>query len=143
MTVVSAARITRASIASKTVLTAEFQPFQEVDVMAKVAGYVRTIKVDLGDRVRAGQLLAELEVPEMTDDISKATAVVEQAGAEVGATRDELQRAESSHDIAHLSYSRLLDVTKREPGLIPQQEVDEVRSRDLIAEAQLALLDQR
>ena len=69
---------TRANIASRTVLTAEFQPFQEVDVMAKVAGYVRSIKVDLGDRVREGQVLAELEIPEMTDEVSKAAAVVEQ-----------------------------------------------------------------
>jgi len=136
--VVPAGRVARSAIASKTLLTAEFQPFQEVDVMAKVAGYVRTIKVDLGDRVREGQLLAELEVPEMTDEISKAAAIVEQGGAEVGAARDELQRAESSHQIAHVSHTRLLEVTKREPGLIPQQELDEVRSRDLIAEAQLA-----
>ena len=53
------------------VLTAEFKPFQEVDVMAKVAGYVKEIKVDVGDRVTQGQLLATLEVPEMDDDLSK------------------------------------------------------------------------
>jgi RND family efflux transporter MFP subunit len=106
--------------------------------MAKVAGYVRTIKVDLGDRVREGQLLAELEIPEMTDEVSKAAAIVEQGGAEIGAARDELQRADSAHLIAHLSHARLLEASKREPGLIPQQELDEVRSRDLIAEAQLA-----
>ena len=138
LVVVPAGRVARSSIVSRTLLTAEFQPFQEVDVMAKVAGYVRTIRVDLGDRVREGQLLAELEIPEMTDEISKAAAIVEQGGAEAGAARDELQRAESSHHIAHLSYTRLLEVTKREPGLIPQHELDEVRSRDLIAEAQLA-----
>jgi RND family efflux transporter MFP subunit len=136
--VVPAARVGRFAIVTKTVLTAEFQPFQEVDVMAKVAGYLRTIRVDLGDRVREGQVLAELEVPEMTDEISKAAAVVEQGGAEAGAARDELQRAESSHQIAHVSHTRLLEASKREPGLIPQQELDEVRSKDLIAEAQLA-----
>jgi RND family efflux transporter MFP subunit len=136
--VVPVARVRRASIASRTVLTAEFQPFQEVDVMAKVAGYLRSIKVDLGDRVREGQLLAELEIPEMTDEVSRAAATVEQTGAEIGAARDELQRAESSHEIAHVSYTRLQEVARREPGLVPQQEVDEVRSRDLIAEAQVA-----
>jgi len=94
ISVVPAVRVAPASILTKTVLTAEFQPFQEVDVMAKVAGYVRTIRVDLGDHVRAGQVLAELEVPEMTDEVSKATAIVEQAGAETGTARDELQRAE-------------------------------------------------
>ena len=137
-TVVPAARVKRSSISNATVLTAEFQPFQEIDVMAKVAGYVRTIKVDLGDRVAQGQLIAELEIPEMTDEISKASAVVEQGGAETVTARDELQRAESMHQIAHLSHTRLVDVSKREPGLIPQQELDEVRSRDMIAEAQLA-----
>ena len=64
--------------------------------------------------------------------------MVEQTGSEIAAARDELQRAESAHQIAHLSYTRLQEVAKREPGLIPQQEVDESRSRDLVAEAQVA-----
>ena len=64
--------------------------------------------------------------------------MVEQTGSEIAAAQDELQRAESAHQIAHLSYTRLQEVAKREPGLIPQQEVDEVRSRDLVAEAQVA-----
>jgi multidrug efflux pump subunit AcrA (membrane-fusion protein) len=71
--IVPVARVERTTITGKTVLTAEFQPFQEVDVMAKVAGYLRSINVDLGDRVREGQLLAELEIPEMTDEVSRAT----------------------------------------------------------------------
>ena len=123
MTVVSAARVTRASIASKTVLTAEFQPFQEVDVMAKVAGYVRTIKVDLGDRVRAGQLLAELEIPEMTDDISKATAVVEQSRR--GGWRRTRRVAESRVDLTILRISRTAGFwTSRNgsPGLFPSRK---------------------
>jgi RND family efflux transporter MFP subunit len=132
------ARVVRGDIASATTLTAEFQPFQEVDVMAKVAGYVRAIHVDLGDRVREGQVLAELEVPEMTNEVSKATAIVDETESEIAASRDELQRAESAHQIAHVSYTRLQEVAKREAGLIPQQELDESHSRDLIAEAQLA-----
>ncbi len=138
VTIVPVARVTRGSIANTILLTAEFQPFQEVDVMAKVAGYVRSIKVDLGDSVREGQVLAELEVPEMTDEVSKAAAMVEQTGSEITAARDDVKRAESAHEIAHLSYTRLQEVAKREPGLIPQQEVDVVRSRDLVSEAQLA-----
>ena len=87
--------------------------------MAKVAGYVRTINVDLGDRVREGQVLAELEVPEMTNEVSKATAIVEETEAGIAASRDELQRAESAHQIAHLSYTRLQEVAKREAGPDP------------------------
>ena len=76
------------------VLTAEFKPFQEIEVMAKVAGYVKKIYVDAGDRVHEGQLLATLEVPEMVDDIAKAAASVERSDAEVARAKDEIARAD-------------------------------------------------
>jgi RND family efflux transporter MFP subunit len=135
---VPVAKAARADLASNVVLTAEFQPFQQVDLMAKVAGYVRSIKVDIGDRVREGQVLATLEIPEMEDDLARGAAAIDQAEAEIATASDELHRAEAVHDLAHLSYNRIADVLKREPGLVPQQEVDEARSRDLIAEAQVS-----
>jgi RND family efflux transporter MFP subunit len=135
---VPAAKTARADLVRDVVLTAEFQPFQQVDLMAKVAGYVRSINVDIGDRVREGQVLATLEIPEMEDDLTKAAAAIGQAEAEIATASDELQRAEAVHDLAHLSSARIADVLKREPGLVPQQEVDEARSRDLIAEAQVS-----
>jgi RND family efflux transporter MFP subunit len=135
---VAVVQATRTDLSSDLILTAEFEPFQEVDVMAKVSGYIKEIKVDIGDRVKEGQLLATLEIPEMQDDLTRAAAAIDEAGAELATARDELQRAESAHDMAHISYSRLLDVSKREKGLVPQQDVDEVHSRDLVAEAQVA-----
>ncbi|HLJ14885.1 MAG TPA: efflux RND transporter periplasmic adaptor subunit [Bryobacteraceae bacterium] len=137
--VVPAAKVERKNLANTIVLTAEFEPFQEIDVMAKVSGYVKSILVDIGDRVHAGQLLATLEVPEMQDDLAKAAAAVQQAESEVTTASDEVRRAKSAHDIAHLSYTRILDVSKREAGLVPQQEVDEIHSRDLVAEAQISV----
>jgi len=140
---VAVVKVTRANLSSDLVLTAEFEPFQEIDVMAKVSGYIREINVDIGDRVREGQLLATLEIPEMQDDVARAAAAIEEASAELATARDELQNAESAHDMAHLSYSRILDVSKREVGLVPQQEVDEVHSRDLVAEAQVSAAKSR
>jgi RND family efflux transporter MFP subunit len=136
---VAVVQATRANLSSDLVLTAEFEPFQEVDVMAKVSGYLKQIKVDIGDRVQEGQLLATLEIPEAQDDLTRAAAAIDEANAELTTARDELQRAETNHDIAHLSYSRILDVSKKEPGLVPQQEVDEAHSRDLGAEAQVSV----
>jgi RND family efflux transporter MFP subunit len=118
-------------------LTAEFRPYQEIDVMAKVAGYVKTISVDAGDRVQQGQLLAVLEVPEMADDQARAQSMLSRSQAELAHAQDELQRSESAHDIAHLSYNRLADVAKQKPGLVAQQEIDDAHSRDLVAEAQV------
>jgi RND family efflux transporter MFP subunit len=135
---VAVGKVTRTDLSSDLALTAEFEPFQEVDLMAKVSGYIRQIKVDIGDRVREGQVLTVLEIPEMQDDLTRAAASIEEAQAELATARDDLQRAQSAHEAAHLSYARVLDVSRREPGLVPQQEVDEVHSRDLVAEAQIS-----
>lgn len=98
--VVAVAKSERRDLSRQTVLTAEFRPFQEVDVMAKVAGYIKTIGVDVGDRVRQGQLLATLEIPEMNDDLTRAQALVSRSDAEVARARDDIQRAESAHRLA-------------------------------------------
>jgi RND family efflux transporter MFP subunit len=135
---VAVVKVSRVDLSNDLVLTAEFEPFQEVDVMAKVSGYIKQINVDIGDRVQQGQLLATLEIPEMQDDLTRAAAAIDEANADLTTARDELTRAESARDIAHLSYSRVLDVSKREPGLVPQQDVDEAHSRDLMADAQVS-----
>ncbi len=140
---VAVAKASLTDLSSSLVLTAEFEPFQDVDVMAKVSGYIRQINVDIGARVREGQLLATLEIPEMQDDLLRAAASLDEATAVLATAKDELQRAESAHEIAHLSYSRILEVSKTEPGLIPQQEVDEAHSRDLVAEAQVSAAKSR
>src|SRR5579875_152373 len=97
--VVPVARTQRMDISDDLTLAAEFIPYQEVDLMAKVAGYIRSINVDIGDRVRTGQVLAVLEVPEMQDDTARAAAAVEASEAEIATARDDLQRAKSTHDI--------------------------------------------
>lgn len=135
---VAVAHASAENLSRGVVLTAEFKPYQEIDVMAKVAGYIKRINVDVGDRVHQGQLLATLEIPEMADDLKKADASVVRARAEVARARDELQRAQSAHSISHLSFERLSAVAKKKPGLIAQQEIDEAQSKDLVTEAQVA-----
>ncbi len=119
-------------------MTAELRPFQEIEVMAKVAGYVKAMHVDIGDRVKKGQLLAVLEVPEMADDMARATSALKGSEAEAARARDELRRAQSVNDIAHLSYTRLAEVAAKRPGLVAQQEIDDARGKDLSTQAQVA-----
>lgn len=119
-------------------LTAEFIPYQEIDVMSKVAGFVQRINVDIGDRVKEGRVLAVLEVPEMADDLKRAAATVEHGDAEVKRAKDDIERAKAAHEIAHLSFQRLEDVSKQRPGLVAQQELDDARSKDLVSEAQIS-----
>ncbi|HEY3838842.1 MAG TPA: efflux RND transporter periplasmic adaptor subunit [Bryobacteraceae bacterium] len=133
--VVAVARAGLADLSKTVVLTAEFHPFQEIEVHAKVAGYVNEILVDVGDRVKAGQTLAVLEVPEMADDVARAAASSQRSEAEVQHAKDELAQAEASHDAAHVTFQRLSDVSKLRPNLIAQQEIDDARAKDLAAEA--------
>jgi RND family efflux transporter MFP subunit len=98
--------------------------------------------VDIGDHVKQGQLLATLEIPELEDDLTKAKADVQTAVAEKAAAQGNAKRAQAAEMIAHLSYGRILTVSKKEPGLVPLQEVDVAHSRDLEAEAQIAAAQQ-
>lgn len=135
---VAVARAETEDLSHGLVLTAEFKPFQEIDVMAKVAGFIKEISVDAGDRVKQGQLLATLEIPEMTDDITRAKAALDRAEAEVARAKDELKRSQSAHEISHISFKRLSEVSEKRPGLIAQQEIDDAQSKDLVAEAQVS-----
>src|ERR1051326_6469687 len=61
-------------IVNSTTLSGAFTPYQQVDVHAKVAGYIQKIFVDVGDHVKAGQVLAILEVPELSAQVAGARA---------------------------------------------------------------------
>lgn len=135
---VPTAMVHPANLTNELVLTAEFTPYQDVDVMAKVAGYVKNIRVDIGDHVREGDLLATLEVPELQDERAKATAGLAAAKSNIITAQGAVMRAEASANIAHLSFQRIQDVSTKQPGLVPKQEVDVAQAHDLEAAAQLA-----
>jgi RND family efflux transporter MFP subunit len=135
---VAVAKIARGDVAQELTIAAEFRPFQEIDVHAKVAGFVKHIGVDVGDRVRAGQLIAELEVPELQDDLRQEQAAVRRAQEEVNRAAADLERAESAHEVAHLSAGRLAGVLKARPNLVAQQDIDDATGRDRVAEAQVS-----
>jgi len=137
-TPVAVTLVERHNLASELELSAEFHPFQEIDLHAKVSGYLKSISVDVGDQVRQGQLLAVLEVPEMDQDLALATAVVNRATAEVQRAKGELLRAEATLRIRELSHDRLAAVAKARPNLIAQQEIDDAAARVSEARAQLA-----
>ncbi len=135
---VAATRALRRDLDRGIVVTGELTPFQEVEVMSKVAGYVRRMYVDVGDVVRQGQVLAVLEIPEMADDLARAGAAIQRNRADLQRAQDEIRRAETAHELAHLTFSRLSNVSKNQPGLIAQQEIDDAQTRDQMAEAQVA-----
>ena len=121
---VAVARVDREDLFRQITVPAEFRPYTEVELHAKVSGYVKDMKVDFGDRVKAGQLLAVLEVPELTDELDHAVAAQ--------------RRAQADYRDAHLAYTRLVAVNKQHPNLIAQQDLDTGEARDATAEGALA-----
>jgi RND family efflux transporter MFP subunit len=122
--VVASAIVTREDLFKELTIQAEFRPYQEVELHAKVAGYLRQINVDFGDQVKAGQLIATLEVPELGDDLTRAMA--------------EEQRAQADYNDAHLDFTRLSAVNKSQPDLVAQQDLDAAEAKDGIAAANLS-----
>jgi RND family efflux transporter MFP subunit len=137
VTPAAVARVERHSLGNTLTIAGEFKPFQDVEVHAKVAGYIRKIYVDVGDHVKEGQTLAVLEVPELAAQLAGADAAVRAAQEQIPRAQGDLQRAQSTHSAAHSAYARLKQAADSRAGLVAQQEVDDAQAKDLGAEAQV------
>ena len=118
------AKVTREDLYKQVTIAAEFRPYVEVALHAKVSGYVSKMNVDFGDKVKAGQLLATLEVPELQAELDNAQATE--------------QKARADYTNAHLIYTRLQSVNKDHPNLVAQQELDTAAANDQTMAAAIA-----
>ena len=128
-------KVQRKNLSSTLEIASEFLPYQEIDVYAKVSGYIQKLDVDWGTHVKQGQLLAVLEIPELQQQLLQDEASVRRADQEVLRAREEQSRAESAYSVAHVTYQRLADVQKSRPELVAQQEIDVAQGKDLEASA--------
>jgi RND family efflux transporter MFP subunit len=127
----------RATLANSLTVAGEFLPYQEVELHAKVAGYIRSIHVDIGDKVKQGQVLAVLDVPELQAQVQGAQAGVQQAKAEILRATSDVARAKANYTALHAAAERLQQASDTRPGLIAQQELDDARAKDQAAAAQV------
>jgi RND family efflux transporter MFP subunit len=129
--------VERGSVSHVLALAGQFQPYQVIDVHPKVSGFIRSIRVDIGDRVRQGQTLAVLEVPELQAQLEGTVAQVSRSKDEITRAQHEVAAAEARYSSLHADDGRLQQVAKAQPGLIAQQELDDAQSKDLSAAAQV------
>ena len=134
---VGVVKTTRKALQRTLVVSSELIPFQQIDVYAKESGFVRKLDVDYGAHVRAGQVMAVLEIPELQAQVDEDEADIKDAIGRVARSGRELDRVEAQHKVAHLQFTRLDGVAKSRPGLIAQQDLDDWQGRDLAAEAQV------
>jgi len=128
-------KVARRDLSNTLEIASEFQPLQEIEVYAKVSGYIKKLYVDWGTHVKQGQLLAELEIPELQQQLQQDEASVRRSDQDLSRAREELNRAQSTYTVAHLTYSRLAGVQKVRPELVAQEEVDAAQGKDLEADA--------
>src|SRR5689334_10165441 len=102
--IAAVAHVERHNVGNTLTIAGEFKPFQDVDVHAKVAGYIKVIHVDVGDHVKAGQTLAVLEIPELAAELAGADASVRRSQEEIRRAEGDLSRAQSAHSAAHSAY---------------------------------------
>jgi RND family efflux transporter MFP subunit len=130
--------VQRGKLENSLTIAGAFKPFQDVDLHAKVAGFIHSIYVDVGDHVKEGQLIAVLEIPELAAELTGADASVRRSQEEIRRAEGEVQRAESAHAAAHAACQRLEQAAATRPGIVAQQEIDDAHAKDLEGEAQMA-----
>ena len=122
---VKTTRATRGEVNRFVTLPGTIKANQQATLYAKVAGYLKSLSVDKGDRVQAGQSLGEIEVPELIVDVARHKA--------------ELVRAEAEVKVAELESGRLAKAQKQAPDLVLPQAVDNAEGRLAVARAGVEL----
>lgn len=125
----SVATVQRGNISHLLSVAGQFQAYQVVDIHAKVAGYVRHIYVDIGDRVHAGEVLATLDVPELHAQYRNTRSEALRSQDAITAAEHEVSRAQALHVAVQANYDRLAAAAAQRPGLIAAQELDNARSQ--------------
>jgi RND family efflux transporter MFP subunit len=119
---VTVAKVTRAENRRHLVLPGNLQAVIEAPILARASGYIKTLHVDIGDRVKTGQVLAEIEAPELDQQITQAAAMVEQAKNSVARAEATLQGARGAANQARVTAERWGSMQKA--GVVSRQEND-------------------
>jgi RND family efflux transporter MFP subunit len=124
---VSVVAAKRASAVGDLVLPGNIQAVTEAPILARANGYVKRRLVDIGDRVTAGQLLAEVEAPDLDQQVRQAQAAVEQAQADLARADAALEQGKANESIAQVTATRWDNLVKR--GAVSKQENDQYQAQ--------------
>lgn len=133
---VAVAKVTKGDLAKSVDITAEFMPWQNVEVHAKVSGYIKKMNVDVGDHAKTGDVLAVLEIPELNEQLNEANAALLTA-------QQDVKSIEAEYDETTLVANRINAAAKETQGLIAQQDIDNANDTNRSNEAKLAAAKQK
>lgn len=128
--IVPAVQVLRGNLSQEISYYAELRPYQEVELRAKVTGFLENMTADVGDVFKEGQVIGTLDVPELKLEIEHAKAVERRSQAEI-------DRAKANFEDAHLNFERLTATDKQQPHLIAAADLDAATAKDRSAQATL------
>jgi multidrug efflux pump subunit AcrA (membrane-fusion protein) len=130
---VNAATVKRAPPTTELLLPGNVTPITEAYIFARAAGYLKQRYVDIGDRVRAGQRLADIEAPDLDQQVSQAKAALAQAQGQLGQAQAMLEQLTATRDLAAITWERYKVLTVK--GAVSRQDGDNQATAAKTAEA--------
>ena len=134
---VGVTKVGRKSLGRTLTMSSELVPYQEIDVYAKESGFVKKLSVDYGSRVKAGQVMAVLEIPELQLQLTQDDAAIKTAEDQVEQAQQQIVRWQATVKPLHAQYDRLNSVAQSKKGMVAQQEVDDAEGKYESAQAQV------
>jgi RND family efflux transporter MFP subunit len=138
LAVVTVAPVTRSGATSSLVLPGNIQAVTEAPVLARASGYIKARSVDIGDRVKEGQVLAEIEAPELDQQILQAQASIDQARSTIEQTQAALQQGQSNEALAKITAERSQKLFDR--NVVSRQDNDTAQMQYAAQQANVAAL---
>jgi RND family efflux transporter MFP subunit len=132
---VAVTKAVRKTLEQHLTVSSELVPFQEINVYAKESGFVKQLNVDYGTHVKAGDVMAVLEIPELELQLQADDAAIKAAEDQVKRLGRQVESIEARSKVLHLAYDRLEKVAASKSGLVAQQEVDDAQGKDLTGQA--------
>lgn len=138
LAVVNVSRVTRSEGKSLLVLPGNIQAVTEAPILARATGYIRKRYVDIGDRVKTGQVVAEVEAPELDQQILQANAAIDQVKSGVQQAEAAIQQGRANENLARLTAGRMANLLGR--GVISKQDNDNAQAQYAAQQANVEAL---
>ena len=127
------------AIRDEVVLPGNIQAFTDAPIYARASGYVKRWYSDLGAHVQAGQVLAEIEAPEMDQQVLQAKANLQQARSALDQALANYERGKADLELARVTAQRWKDLAAQ--GVVSRQDNDQSQAQYQIQTANLQALE--
>jgi RND family efflux transporter MFP subunit len=137
--IVTVVGVERSAANGTLVLPGNIEAVTEAPVLARASGYIKRRYVDIGDRVKAGQLLAEIEAPELDQQVNQAKAALDQTRAALEQANANLNQGQAQAQLAKVTADRWKNLQSK--GVVSRQENDTYQSQWTAAQANVSALE--